>query len=227
MRHRMIEYTDDVLGMIAELSCGLESGRITVSQLAMFLKGKNPFAVRTDMEVRQEWQRFYRKYFRKIVDFSSVVIPDNPGGFDRVIFIPKGLTIAMVVRRLQKKSVVHDSFDNDVYNNVRIPSTDYAIRVRIRQEADVERIFTSPKQLKRLNINCITLLEGLINELKWFDETACWLDINSCTLCAGSCTSDGDIPGVYRNPQNHTLHINRYNPDEESSDLRARQVVSN
>ncbi|MBU3942376.1 hypothetical protein KKA24_00150, partial [Patescibacteria group bacterium] len=42
------------------------------------------------------WQKFFKKYFGKDLNLSILQIPPKQEGFDRVIIIPKGITIGQV-----------------------------------------------------------------------------------------------------------------------------------
>lgn len=215
-----------LLGMLADLLHKLQQGVITIQELALFLQRKNPFAI---TDIRQEWQEFYRKYFRLTVDFSDVVIPEDPGGFDRVIFIPKGLTFAAVIKAMRKRFKVYlytENLDKDVVNNVRVADKNYAIRVRERVEADEELKNLSANALKERGDNIITLLERLVYELKYYDETGEHLDINNWTLCAGSRDSDGSVPSVRWYGGSGELRVYWSGPDSAGGNLRGRSVVS-
>lgn len=213
-------------GMLMDLFRQIHDGSKTKQMLQAFLEHRNPFAI---TNIKEEWQEFYRKYFRITVDFSDVLIPDDPGGFERVIFIPKGLTFTTVIKALRKKFDIYlyiKNLDKDVTENVRTTDESYAIRVRRRQETDEEWKNVSANQLKQQDINCVTLLERLVDELKWFDETGEHMDIDNWTLCTGSCYSDGRVPDVRWDSDYRKLSVNWCNPDYASEALRARQAVS-
>lgn len=228
MKQEMVgDVPGKVLGMYADLSLKLQNGVITVPEFALFLQRKNPFAI---TDIQQEWQEFYRKYFRMTVDFSDVIIPDDPGGFDRAIFIPKGLTFADVIKAMRKYFEIYlytENLDNAVTENVRTSSKNYTVRVRELQEADEDFKNLSANELKKQGKNCLTLLERLVYELKYWSETDQHLDINNWTLCAGSRGPDGYVPSVSWNDGDRKLQVYWYNPDYALGFLRARQAVSN
>lgn len=179
----------------------------------------------------QEWQEFYLKYFQMTVDFTGVIIPDDPGGFDRVIFIPQGLTFAAVIKviyeQLQFKGEDYtNNLDNEVAENVRTPYESYAIRVRRRCNADEEWRNISANKLKQQNVNCVTLMERLVYELKFWSETNSHLDDNYWTLCAGSRDSYGYVPKVHWFLDGRGVDIGLQNPNEAYVYLCARQAVS-
>ena len=218
----MSEWSDMLMDLLRQIGDGSK----TRQMFQAFLENRNPFAI---TNIREEWQEFYRKYFRITVDFSDVIIPEDPGGFPRVIFIPEGLTFATVIKALREKfkvSLYTEDLDKDVTENIRIPDKSYAIRVHGRQEADEEWKDTSASQLKEQNVNCVTLMERLVDELKWFDETGEHMDIDNWTLCAGSRYSGGRVPGVGWRSGSRGLRVGWCALGRAGGDLRARQAVS-
>ncbi len=212
-------------GMMKDFWRQVSDGSITITMFATFLQHKNPFAI---SDIQSEWQEFYRKYFRLAVDFSGVQIPDDLGGFDRVIFIPKGLKLNDVLRVIRKQFPAWsyiDDLDDDVVGNVRTTDRSYAIRLRERVEADEELKNFSANQLKR-GINTITLLERLVFELKYFSETDQHLGVSNITLCAGSHRRGGSVPYVLWVADQGRFVISWCHPDDADDRLRARQVVS-
>ena len=223
---QVVGMMSDWSGVIRDMFRQFADGSLTLENLKAFVEHRNPFAV---TNIREEWQEFYRKYFRITVDFSDVIIPEDPGGFPRVIFIPEGLTFATVIKALRKKfkvSLYTEDLDKDVTENIRIPDKSYAIRVHGRQEADEEWKDTSASQLKEQNVNCVTLMERLVDELKWFDETGEHMDIDNWTLCAGSRYSGGRVPGVGWRSGSRGLRVGWCALGRAGGDLRARQAVS-
>jgi len=215
-------------GMFKDLFRQIGDGSLTAKHLEAFLGHCNPFVVPT---VQMEWQQFYHKYFRQKVeaDFSRVVIPKDPGGFDRVVFIPRGLSCKQVIVAMRKKFpawTYWDNLDQNVTANDRTASRDYAIRLRDRQEADEELKNLSANQLRARGDQVIALLERLVLELKYYDETGQHLDQNNLTLCAGSRDLDGDVPGVRWRPVYGGLRVGWCSPVRADDRLRGRSVVS-
>lgn len=215
------------VGMMKDFWRQVGDGSLTEIHFQAFLEHRDPFIV---TDIRLEWQEFYRKYFRMSVNFSDVIIPDDPGGFERVIFIPKGLTFAKVIKALRKEFEVDlyiEDLDRDVTENARMANKNYAIRVRQRRESDEEWKNTSANQLKQQNINCVMLMERLVDGFKWFDETdGEHMDIDNWTLCAGSRYSDGSVPLVGWPPDCRGLRVRWCYPAHAFGGLRARQAVS-
>ena len=216
--------SNEMFDLQIDLLTKLKSGSIIVPELKLFLQRKNPFAINT---IQEEWQEFYRKYFRMTVDFTEVAIPENLGDFERVIFIPQGLTYTDIVKVLKKKFKVWfytEKLDKDIKDDVRTSDKAYAVRLRERMEADEEWKNTSANQLKKQSINTMTLMERLILELKYYDETGEHLDINNVTLCAGSRSSGGSVPRVdWLGVQ---LRVRWCHPGFAHVRLRAREAVS-
>lgn len=178
----------------------------------------------------ESWQNFYRKYFGLVVDFSNVRIPNNPGGFERIIFIPKGLKLNDVLKTRAAIKwwtfAVNDDLDKVVTENVRNPTQAYAIRCRERVEADVELKDLSADYLKAKGVNCMTLLERAVYGLKHFSESGQHLDIVNVTLCAGSRDSDRLVPSMGFLHGIDEVNFDTWRPDLSDDRLRARQAVS-
>jgi len=224
MSKSLVGDMSDWSGMLAEFFRQIKDGSKTKEQLQAFLENRNPFAI---TDIRQEWEEFYRKYFRMTVDFTEVAIPDNPSDFERVIFIPQGLTYAAIVKVLKKRFKTWfytENLDKDIKDDVRTSDKAYAVRFRERVEADEEMKNLSANDLKVKSINSITLMERLILELKYYAETGKHLDISNVTLCAGSRDFDGHVPGV--DWSGGRLFVDWYHPGIAHDGLRARVAVS-
>ena len=194
------------------------------------------FAMTPEDSIRVDWQQFYQKYFDISVDFTDVHIPKDPAGFRRVIIIPKGLTFAQVANAAWRDRINVNArgkdLDKYVFNNVRAADRNYAIRVRERQEPDNELMSLSANELKERGDNIITLLELLVYELKYWDETREHLNLYTWTICAGSRAAKGYVPCVrwwYNQGctfKNGSLTVDWYIPDHTSDRFRGRAVVS-
>jgi hypothetical protein len=171
-----------------------------------------------------QWKIFYDKYFQ--LDFSNLEIPEKQSGFDRLIIIAQGLTLNQIHGVCSKQFACDkytDDLDKAIVKNDRTSEQAYAIWVRDRQRADEELKNLSANDLAEKNIPTITLLERLIYELKYWDETGQHLDINDITLCAGSRRFDGGVPSVdWYNGNFRVIWCNSYGAD---SNIRARAVV--
>ncbi|MFA6427985.1 MAG: hypothetical protein WCW02_00375 [Candidatus Buchananbacteria bacterium] len=158
------------------------------------------------------WEKFYKDSLGLDCDLSDVVIPEKKEGFDRLIIVAKNLTIQQVYDKCQElfpciiKSEPSPLSDRDLINDRESKNQAYAIWLRDRVEADEELRGLSVQDLKIKKVAGITLLERLIYELKYYQETSLHLDdnllathlleINNVTLCSGSHNSDGITPTV-------------------------------
>lgn len=219
------EVPGNVLGMASDLFHKLQHGKIRPIELELFLKRKNPFSLET---VIIDWQRFYRDFFEIKTDFSQVKIPETQPDFDRLIVVAKGFTPNQVFEVCQKNfSCGRYTKDLDKTTkgcNDREPREHYAIWARDRQEADGELKSLSADTLKEKNIKGITLLERLIFELKFWDETGKHLDEKNITLCPASRDSDGFVPFAYWLDGKFIVRWSF--PQLANPRLRARAVVS-
>lgn len=205
---------------------------ITVVMMVVRRKVITPTTMDNDSA---SWHEFYRKYFGLVVDFSNVHIPDNPdnrSGFDRIIFIPKGLKLNDVLKAMTKAGIKwwtyisNDDLDKAITKNDRQSTKAYAIRCRERVEADEELKNLSADDLKAKGINCMTLLERAVYGFKYFSETGKHLDIVNWTLCAGSRLYGGRVPDLSFDPRGGEVYFDRWDADDSDGYLRARQVVS-
>ena len=221
----------NVLGMIGDLALKLQNGVITPGQFGRFLKKENPFIKGDFSEIFQDWQNFYHD-FGINCDLSGIRIPNDPGGFDRVIIMAQGITPQVAF------DFCHSEFngkawkwtdinlDGVVISDRTARDNVYAIRIRNRAEADEELKNLSADDLKKQNILGITLEERLIFELKYFKETGKHLDFQNWTLCADSRYSDGSIPGVGWDLNYGRLNVHWRSAGSARGLLRVRQVVS-
>ena len=120
-----------------------------------------------------------------------------------------------------------DNFDKIViYNERDAKNGPYSIWVRDEVEADEKYKNLSANQIKGMNIKTETLVERLIHELKYFQETGKHLDIKNITLCTGSRYSDGNVPYVCWNDDGR-LRVHLCGTDGCHDNLRSREAVSN
>jgi len=181
----------NVLGMFADLALKLQNGVITPGQFGKFLKKQNPFdKVNSDyLKLLVNWQAFYHNLGINC-DLSDIRIPDDPGGFGRVIIMAQGITPQLAYDLCAKNfpcwKYTNDSLDKIVTSERTTKDGPYAIRIRDRIEADEELRNRSYNDLKKQGIIGITLEEREIYELKFFKETSKHLDIEKITLCSGS-----------------------------------------
>lgn len=181
----------------------------------------------------QAWHKFYADHGAS-PDFSGLVIPTRqPAGFDRLLVVSKGMTpqggYDLCGRLFKVWKWTGKSLDEvvDWQNDQRVPlGAAYAVWVRDRIEADEELKDISANDIKNRGILAETLIERELHEAIFFYEKKKHLDINNPTLCTGSRCRDGDVPSVGWSSCFSELGVRRFLPDNSSSILRSRQVVS-
>ncbi|MFH1859076.1 MAG: hypothetical protein ABIJ80_02335, partial [Patescibacteria group bacterium] len=177
----------------------------------------------------QDWQNFYHSLSIDC-DLSDIRIPDDPGGFDRVIIMAQGITPQAVFDLCQKEfkcwKWTDKNLDEIITSDRTTKDSTYAIRIRNSVEADKELKNLSANQLKEQNIPGITLEERLIYEIKFFKETGKHLDIKNVTLCSGSRDAGGDVPCVDWLPFFGKMRVYWCYPDHRHGGRRSRQAVS-
>lgn len=186
-----------------------------------------------DIEAQlRSWERFYEIFGFK-ENFSGIWVPIYRADFDCLIAVPEDLTPEWILKKLKEFMPVDKYLDSlDVVKSVRKTDQRYVIWVRNRQEADEELQNLSIGDLGARKINCITLEERLLLEMKYFIETrqdgqaGQHLDEQSATLCGGSVDPDGYVPGVRCYPSSGLIDIDYCHPFMRADFLRGREVVS-
>jgi hypothetical protein len=214
---------------------GTAEGRGTLSAIADAVAEKlappvEKTAEASDLASAQlaKWVGLYRKHFGIELDPAAVKVPAHKEGFDRLIVVAQGMTpnkVFDVFAKLFPCLRYTDDLDTSVPKNDRDPKNGtYAVWVRDTIEADRETRNLSADDLTERKIAGVTLLERLLLELAYFEETGCHLDIESWTLCSGSRYSDGGVPGVYWDDDR--LRVGWHCTDRRGGDLGARVAVS-
>ena len=148
---------------------------------------------------RLDWQAFYKKRYGWDVDFSQVLIPSRTSLVHRLEIIAKGLTCDKVYDSwpFSKWKYVDGSLDAAVPTNARSSANGhYAIWILDGVEPDAEFLGKSTEVADPKIKVSMTLLERLLLEDKYFDETGKHLDIVGGTFCGGSRDSGGYVPCV-------------------------------
>lgn len=170
-----------------------------------------------------EWEKLYKSFGEE-----SIKDADFDNDFTRLIVIKKGITLNAVLDECKKRFTVScywDDLDKSITQNDRMSNQEYSILIKDTIEADKKYENMSANKIKGKDINGITLVERLLLEIKYFDETGNHLDINTITLCTGSRDSDGGVPCVYWNPDADRLGVYSSGPDDSGRRLCAREVV--
>lgn len=149
---------------------------------------------------REDWQKFYKEQFDWDVDFSQVIIPERPEfGKWILIFIAKRMTINFAFDKafeLFSSWRYKNDLNKAIPKNARNTQNSYAIWVRDGVEPDAEFLEKSTKETDPDMRIGITVLEGIILEMKYFLQTGNHLNMKGVTLCSGSRFSYGSVPGL-------------------------------
>jgi len=178
------------------------------------------------LRLLRSWSKFYHRYFGIQPDFSGLMIPPRPEGFDFLIVVLKGITSNRIVAAMRQAGIQVSTYteDLDSIKSDREPTQVYAIWVRNRQEADEELKNLSANKIKEMGLKTETLPERLLHGFKFWDESHIHLDVRNITLCAGSRLSDGGVPDVRWG--DGRVKVGWYFPSVAFGVLRSRQAVS-
>ena len=226
-------FDDDVLGVLGDVIGKMRKGVLTLGEFKKSAKRENPFE--GDPEPNRgfikNWQKFYKKVFGEVFDFSDIRIPGCPGipGKEwRLIIVAKGMTPEELFCKCREKFGAWKWTDRNLNEIVISDRTakdgHYAIWVRARVEADEEFKNLSVNNLKAQNHKGITLEERLVLELFHFWKTRKHLDIQNITLCSGSRYSGGSVARVDWSVGG--VGVDWFSPDCSDDDLRSREAVS-
>ncbi len=212
---------------LREFFAQIESGKVTKGRLQSFLRGEFAQAGRSIEEQLAAWTLLYREVFGEEHDFSSLTIPAQRPGFNRLIVVAKGMTPNRIFLAMQKLFPAwRYTEDLDQISSVRKADHDYAVWVRDRVEADEEYANKSARDLEHEKVNGITLEERMFFEIIFFRETGKHLDEKNWTLCAGSRGPGGGVPRVYWNPAYGYVYMGWTIPEHRDPGIHARAVVS-
>lgn len=147
------------------------------------------------------WQRIYRKWFGVYIDISGLKVPENYDPEKHfLILVAKGITVSSVISAMRKKFNVWlyaEDLDFKVTKNDRIPENESYLALFNRSvKSDEEFKNISAIDLVKKGNKGITLLERLLLEVLYFDESNKNLDFDSSTLCLGSRLSGRKVPEV-------------------------------
>src|SRR3989344_5392703 len=151
------------------------------------------------LRLLRSWSKFYHRYFGIQPDFSGLMIPPRPEGFDFLIVVLKGITSNRIVAAMRQAGIQVSlcTEDLDSIKSDRDSTQTHAIWVRNRQEADEELKNLSANKIQEMGLKTETFLERLLHGFKFWDETHTHLDLQNWTLCASSRASIGYVPNVH------------------------------
>ncbi len=198
----------------------------------------------------QLWVDLYQQEFNVDIrkDIENLYIPKRQKGFNWLIIVHKSFTAMRIFNKLMEKFYCVIESKN-MYNLegvktvVERPDTRiYAIWAKDRVEADIEHKFKSAVQIKKEDINSITLEERLLLELWYYRKnsrlgservlkqssrpTKNHLDLDKETLCAGSRVFNDTVPFVRWDDSDKMVRVGCCRVYSSMNSLCCRQVVS-
>lgn len=184
----------------------------------------------TDMfiEEKEQWRKFYQKHFSLELNFSDLHIPERPAeGTWRLLIIAQWLTLNKVYNAMSKAFKCwryKNDLDKAIPTNARNTQNPYAVWVRDGVEPDENYLGKSTRVADPDMKIGVTVLERMIHEIIFFDETGNHLDIEGVTFCTGSRLSDGGVPCMCR--IGSEVQVYWFNLDGSRSDYGLREAVS-
>lgn len=179
-------------------------------------------------EEKETWRKFYQKYFQCDLRVAGVHIPEKPTEGDwRLLIVAQGLTLNQVYNRMNEAfSCGKNTSDLDasVTKNARDTKETYATWVRAGAEPDEKYLGRSANQADPDMKLGVTLLERMLLEIIYFDETGKHLDIKGWTLCTGSRDSVGMVPDMGLSVDK--VHVDWSNLDHSGTRPGLRETVS-
>jgi len=221
-------------GQLAEIFDQTKVGALNGMHFQSLIEHRNPFAapaVPLDInDLVERWRSHYKSLYRLNVDFSLLEIPKKCEGFDRLLAMPRGLTLSKIAERLRTVHglyLYNEDLDNFVKENERDPKNgSYAIWIRDRKEADKELKNLSFPMVAERKLKTLTLLERLVAGSQYLFETCTHMDEVNVTLCTGSRDADGRVPHVRWSLGCEGVSVSGSSPSDRSSNLRIREAVT-
>lgn len=158
--------------VLAAIAAGMSAGAPEQKQMAKS-DAKTSAPQKIDREaVIADWQAFYKKWFKIDADFSKVVIPEAENS--RPILVPKGFGLKQFSERQEKIRNKDNNGRPDFYEvkHHRSANNDYAVCFL---ESKGKPKYVTVRQASEKNCEGTTILEWLIYNLKFFDETGGFL----------------------------------------------------
>lgn len=182
------------------------------------------------VEHREVWRKFYQKYFSLDLNVADIRVPVMPTeGEWRLIIVARGLTLNQAYDRMSKAFKCWkyaNDLDASVTKNARSTSETYAIWVSKGVEPDEKYLGKSANQADPDMKTGMTLLERMLLEISYFDETGKHLDVVGWTLCTGSRDADGSVPSVLWSAVNQGVRVDWFYLDNSDTRSGLREAVS-
>ncbi len=179
--------------------------------------------------ILSDWRSFWKDNFNLDLDFTTLRIPPQQEGFNRLLIMLEGMTANRLYAKCAELFPCWRYMDNlNTVTSDRDPTKlgTYAIWARDRVEADEELKSKSANDLREAGVKGETLPERLLHELKYFTETKEHLDVRTITLCSGSRDPHGGVPDVRWRSEGGEMGVGWYIPARRGVSLRVRAVVS-
>lgn len=186
-------------------------------------------AGKSSAEILKDWESFY-KSLGVTADLGAVKIPDDPGGFGRVVVVAGGMTPQKVFDLCRGLFPCGRWTDKDLDSIVTSERSAaegaYAVRARESGEPDGELRACCSQELRDRKVACISFEEHMLYAMKYFVETGRHLDVQGTTLCAGSRYFGGSVPSVHWHGDAGELKVHWYAVSACGESFGSRQVVT-
>ena len=155
-----------------------------------------------------EWRSFYWRIFGIKLNVKSLRIPKRVEGIDYPVIVTEGVSINLVVKAHKERKIpfwqwCRGDLESAMQESERGPVTQNRVvwvhGVQEATDASEDLLKELPATIiAERKIGTVDLLERLIFDLFYHEETGRHLDEKSVTLCASSRYADGTVPRVRR-----------------------------
>lgn len=226
--------TQSIIKLIKDLVEKLDGqrGAEWLKAFKRFLRGEEAWtSVEPDKSTEAQLHRrllVFHKYFGIVPDdIDELIIPERQPGRDRLEIVAKGTSpqgaMDVAAKLFPSSCYVADLDKETEGRNVREAAKTYAYWVRDRVEADEENKNLSANQLADQNRGGQTILERIIHEISYWDETGDHLDKENVTLCDGSRGLGGGVPSA---DWSGGFRVDYAHPSSADARLRSRSAGS-
>jgi hypothetical protein len=149
--------------------------------------------------IQESWQALYDKYFAHL-NFTVPVLVQVSGRWTEPV--AQGLTCDLVYDAwpFNKWKSCDGSIDTqlDMTREARkVSDGSYLVQVANGIEPDAQYLGKSTNAINSQGLIWTTLLERMLLELMYYEQTDKHLDVEDITFCSGSLYLHGSIPSVY------------------------------